>query len=418
MDYPDEMMRLRWIAPLGSLMLPVSGCGSDVSRVLSSGDGTGTGGSSTTRSSDPHDDDGDDDDPPYCLAEGTIVDTPDGPRAIEALVVGAPVFSVDVESGRRVATIVTAIRSAERECLALIVDEQTRLLATPDHPIYRPASRTYAPAGDFATKESRDVLRTAGESFAVATVEHVETYVGVHRVFDITVESPHHNFVANGIVVHNKLDLVPPRDIPEPDPVCPPEEGAGFSFGIQGFPSISESVSTATCTVTERFSEDDAHELELTCPEPVSLSLTASTPIDLDIGDTVELSVGAYLPAWYNRYVAVHRDEELVLAVAQGHALPGEPDEHAPSATFWAPLEVTAEAAGCEATAPSNQCVVYEQRLGLRVALDDAETVVHDSGTASVGELVVTVEQAVDRAVACEDSPSRWFSLVVVRPPQ
>jgi hypothetical protein len=70
----------------------------------------------------------------------------------------------------------------------------------------------------------------------------------------------------------------------------------------------------------------------------------------------------------------------------------------------------------CEAEASENRCVLSEQRLTLALSLDGTATTVHDAATADLGELVVFVEHAVDRDVACTDFPPRWFSLVAVRP--
>jgi hypothetical protein len=138
-----------------------------------------------------------------CVAEGTNIDTPAGQTPIERIKVGDRVFSVDVDSGERVVTTVTAVRSAERECVALQFDD-ARLTLTPDHPVYSPELRKYVPAGRWVTGSARTLARFAGSELREVAVGSVASYAGVHRVFDLTVASEHHNFIAGGVVVHNK----------------------------------------------------------------------------------------------------------------------------------------------------------------------------------------------------------------------
>lgn len=39
---------------------------------------------------------------------------------------------------------------------------------------------------------------------APVRVERVSTFAGIHEVFDLTVDHPLHNFIAAGVLVHNK----------------------------------------------------------------------------------------------------------------------------------------------------------------------------------------------------------------------
>jgi hypothetical protein len=141
--------------------------------------------------------------PACCVSEGALVSTPLGPRPIERLRSGDAVWAVDPRTGQRVPARITAIRSATRECLALCVGGGA-LHCTPDHPIYCPSSSTYVPAVSFLHGKAREVLAVDDEGTRVAPVEAVRTDVGLRRVFDLTVESEHHSFVADGVLVHNK----------------------------------------------------------------------------------------------------------------------------------------------------------------------------------------------------------------------
>ena len=120
------------------------------------------------------------------------------------LEVGDEVFAVDVETGEREVTRITAIRSAQRECLALRTSDERRLVVTPDHPVYSPERGSYEHAGRWITDGLTRLASLTDVGLESVEVDTAEAYVGVRRVFDLTVESEHHNFIAEGFVVHNK----------------------------------------------------------------------------------------------------------------------------------------------------------------------------------------------------------------------
>ncbi len=140
-----------------------------------------------------------------CVADGALVSTPQGLRAIESLRVGDLVWAVDLRTGERIPTPITKIRTATRECLALQLGERA-LQCTPDHPVYSATSKTFVPAIAFLQGEAREVLVVDDQGSRVEPVQAVRTDVGLRRVFDLTVASEHHNFVANGVLVHNKSE--------------------------------------------------------------------------------------------------------------------------------------------------------------------------------------------------------------------
>src|SRR5690606_6824300 len=93
---------------------------------------------------------GDSDSVPKCVAAGTMVATPHGWVAIEALQIGDPIFAVDLDRGTLVSTEVVSLRHGRRECLALVVDDGRELVATPDHPVHVPEVGGYVEAGRVA----------------------------------------------------------------------------------------------------------------------------------------------------------------------------------------------------------------------------------------------------------------------------
>ncbi|WP_434427385.1 hypothetical protein [Nannocystis pusilla] len=163
---------------------------------------TGCGGDKSTSSS-------------TCVAAGTLVATPRGWVAIEALQVGDPIFAVDLERGTLVATEVVSLRHARRECLALVADDGRELLVTPDHPVHVPDVGGYVEAGRVALRQAASLTLTDGALPEGRTRRHGvgehRLDAGVHDSFDVGVASEHHNFVAGGFVVHNKSTTCPPQ---------------------------------------------------------------------------------------------------------------------------------------------------------------------------------------------------------------
>jgi hypothetical protein len=138
-----------------------------------------------------------------CVAAGSRVRTPEGDVDIATLRIGDLVLSFDVDTGVAEASPIVAIRRARRECLALRVGAR-RLVCTPEHPIFAADTRSFEPASSLAVTTGRSVKIVDGEVWQVENIEDVEIYAGVHEVFDITVASRHHNFSAEGVLVHNK----------------------------------------------------------------------------------------------------------------------------------------------------------------------------------------------------------------------
>lgn len=139
--------------------------------------------------------------PACCVASGSRVRTPDGEVPIERLGVGDAVLSFDVERGAFVPTRVSAIRSALRSCVSLRTKTST-LVCTPDHPIYMSDRASYEDA--VAAIPGRPVALASADGARPTAVDSVGIPSGLHRVIDISVESPLHNFVAEGVLVHNK----------------------------------------------------------------------------------------------------------------------------------------------------------------------------------------------------------------------
>ena len=149
----------------------------------------------------------------YCIAEGSWIAIPDGLKRIEDLSVGDHILSINEESGKAESSRISAIRSAQREVGLFKIGHHT-LSLTSNHPVYDPLTKEYAPAGDWFL-EKRAALSIWKEDRLQSTeVSEVQVDHSMSRVFDLTVESSFHNFVANGILVHNKTLFQPlPMDM-------------------------------------------------------------------------------------------------------------------------------------------------------------------------------------------------------------
>ena len=131
---------------------------------------------------------------PICLALGTAIDTPLGPRAIEALRVGDPVWTMD-RDGVRVAATVAQIGSVEvprgHRMVELALDDGRTVHASPGHP----------------TVDGRTVGALAvGDEYDGATV------VGARRVaytatrtYDLLASGPTGSYWADGIALGSTL---------------------------------------------------------------------------------------------------------------------------------------------------------------------------------------------------------------------
>lgn len=140
-----------------------------------------------------------------CIAEGTMILSPSGLVSIESLRVGDRVYALDVSSHALVETSITEIRSAKRECVAVGLGGEDRLRCTPDHPLYDPEAEVYAPASEWIEGRRGRLLRVTDDGVSEEiVVQDKVVHSGVFEVFDLSVASEHHNYVAGGVLVHNK----------------------------------------------------------------------------------------------------------------------------------------------------------------------------------------------------------------------
>jgi hypothetical protein len=151
-----------------------------------------------------------------CIVEGEQIITPLGTIPVEEISVDDKVISVSA-SGEQVISLVVAKQTASSDSyIELILDGQEESLrVTSAHPIA--TLSCWKRAGDLAVGEW---VRTQNELKRVRTVSY---RAGPVKVYNITV-SPYSNFLAEGILVHNKT-IAPSTDQELPDTSPKLEDG-------------------------------------------------------------------------------------------------------------------------------------------------------------------------------------------------
>jgi hypothetical protein len=136
-----------------------------------------------------------------CFAAGTKVATPEGDRAIETMQRGDALYAWDPDGGRVVVAHVDhAKRRPDKQVGTLAFDDGTSIEATANHPFYSVSTRGWVEAGQLAPGDR--VTKLDGGRLHEARLVSATPFDRVTDVFDLSV-SPHHNFFAAGVLVHN-----------------------------------------------------------------------------------------------------------------------------------------------------------------------------------------------------------------------
>lgn len=143
---------------------------------------------------------------PPCFVAGTAIATPEGPRAIEELLVGDMVLGYDADAESVVTVEVGRVKSRVAEALlAMRFTGGHRFDITPNHPVF------FVDEGEFRPAESlrvgdRVLALDGGTTGSLGTkavsVESITRRREATTVYNIGVERPHDYFAA-GVLVHN-----------------------------------------------------------------------------------------------------------------------------------------------------------------------------------------------------------------------
>lgn len=131
---------------------------------------------------------------PICLSRGTLIDTPNGPLAVEQLKVGDLVWTQDAAGGRVAMPLLrvgsTAVPGSHR-MVHFVLDDGRELWVSPGHPL-----ADGRPAGQLRTSDLLD-------GALVVSAELVK-YAG-GATFDILPDSATGHYWANGILLGSTL---------------------------------------------------------------------------------------------------------------------------------------------------------------------------------------------------------------------
>jgi hypothetical protein len=156
----------------------------------------------------------------HCFAAGTPVATPGGPVPIESLAPGDVVLSYDEERHAVVRGRVVANPAAESRSVGIFLrDGGPPLVVTAEHPIYDAGQGRYRTASSLRP-ETRLLSLIEGEGAPRGTTSDIALGWGAIgrrlTVYNLSI-TPHPNYFAGGVLVHNK----PPPCDTVGSPPCP-----------------------------------------------------------------------------------------------------------------------------------------------------------------------------------------------------
>ncbi|MDP6943310.1 MAG: Hint domain-containing protein [Myxococcota bacterium] len=160
--------------------------------------------------------------PMGCFVARTRVDTPDGPRPIDALKKGDVVWAWSEAEGARVERRVEAVHRTLGQVVCRVeVGEHVIPGVTPEHPFFHVDAGEFVALRDLPT-DALLLTVVDGEPrqariSGLEITEHLEPCV---MVFNLTVEGPEHTYFAEGVLVHNK----------QPVTICPDGSVTGRDY--------------------------------------------------------------------------------------------------------------------------------------------------------------------------------------------
>ncbi len=133
-----------------------------------------------------------------------------GMRAIELLLEGDTLVSMDPSTGERFEPTAVRVHATRRECVALRFG-RTTLRCTPRQPTYDPSEGVFAPASEWIEGRRQALLDI---DLRRVLVDTVLLDGGCLRVFNISVPHPLHNFIVDGVLAHYETMELPALQVP------------------------------------------------------------------------------------------------------------------------------------------------------------------------------------------------------------
>lgn len=137
-----------------------------------------------------------------CFAEGTEVVTSEGPRTIESIAVGDRVASFDFEANQTVLAVVSKVISGVTDHWVVVGLDGIRLpmKATPSHPFWSRTKGQWVRADQLQVEES--LAGPSGQVLTVISLANERAIGSARGTYNLVVDG-HHNYFANGVLVHN-----------------------------------------------------------------------------------------------------------------------------------------------------------------------------------------------------------------------
>lgn len=146
----------------------------------------------------------------FCFTGETMVSTPSGPRPIGDLQVGDAVVSIDVESKKPVVNRIAAVRQIPNQSYSRLENQNPPINVTDGHPFYSESKdlpADYRPISEIPEDANLFKVNPNAGPTGILTPIARGCYVkqpGQATVFDLSMEGEPRNFIAEGILVHNK----------------------------------------------------------------------------------------------------------------------------------------------------------------------------------------------------------------------
>jgi Pretoxin HINT domain len=137
----------------------------------------------------------------YCFVQGTLIQTPEGPRQIETLASGQLVLAKGEGGSVREYAVVEHMRSSTLTLYHLEISGTLKLATTGNHPFYIPG-RGWTKAKDLVIG---DQLLSLTREIVIVTKKSRARLVEPVNTFNLHVDEVHNYFVGNGpaVLVHN-----------------------------------------------------------------------------------------------------------------------------------------------------------------------------------------------------------------------
>ncbi|MEM9696591.1 MAG: Hint domain-containing protein [Myxococcota bacterium] len=142
-----------------------------------------------------------------CFVPETMVLTPDGLKPIGQLRIGDQVASLNLVSGHWVKRRVVAVHRRHAPRVWTIHTSSTTVIKgiVGTHPVFDSRASAFRPIQEFGRDSVMWAPLDGNPKVAIEKVVPRESRSSA--VFDLSLEGPEHNFIADGVLVHNKVSL-------------------------------------------------------------------------------------------------------------------------------------------------------------------------------------------------------------------